>query len=119
MIAQSVDLVGCSASNFAGSAFTRWLLPPLHDQTFGFNDRQLADLCLWREFFLRPKRQFSLETVGLLRLGYPRLAQITNVPAVVAQNGVTLEEWRALVQVTLDFHIRGSKSVAIPDDMLR
>jgi len=44
-------------------SFTRWLLPPLHDQTFGFNDRQLADLCLWREFFLRPKRQFSLETV--------------------------------------------------------
>ena len=65
------------------------------------------------------KRQFSLETIGLLQLGYPELAKITSVPAVAAQHGVTLEEWRALVQVTLDFHIRGSKSVAIPRDMLR
>jgi DEAD/DEAH box helicase domain-containing protein len=99
--------------------FTRWLLPPLRNQTFGFNDRQLAELCLWREFFLRPKRQFSLETLGLLQLGYPALAKSTSVPAVAAQHGVTLEEWRTLVQVTLDFHIRGSKSVAIPRDMLR
>ena len=101
-------------------SFTRWLLPPLQDQTFGqLNDRQLAELCLWREFFVRPKRQFSLETIGLLQLGYPALARITGVPAVAAQHGVTLEEWRALVQVTIDFHIRGSKSVAIARDMLR
>jgi hypothetical protein len=103
----------------ADTNFTRWLLPPLHDQTFGLNDRQLAELCLWREFFLRPKRQFSLETIGLLQLGYPELAKISSVPAVAAQHRVTLEEWRTLVQVTLDFHIRGSKSVAIPRDMLR
>jgi DEAD/DEAH box helicase domain-containing protein len=100
-------------------SFTRWLLPPLRDQTFGFNDRQLAELCLWREFFLRPKRQFSLETIGLLQLGYPALAKSTSVPAVAAQHGVTLEEWRTLIQVTLDFHIRGSQSVAIPNDMMR
>ena len=68
---------------------------------------------------MRPKRQFSLETIGLLQLGYPALAMITSVPAVAAQHSVTLEEWRALVQVTLDFHIRGSKSVAIARDMLR
>jgi DEAD/DEAH box helicase domain-containing protein len=103
----------------ADTSFTSWLLPPLHDQTFGLNDRQLAELCLWREFFLRPKRQFSLEMIGLLQLGYPALAKITSVPAVAAQHGVILEEWRALVQVALDFHVRGSKSVAIPLDMLR
>jgi DEAD/DEAH box helicase domain-containing protein len=40
----------------ANDSFKRWLLPPLQDQTFGLNDRQLAELCLWREFFLRPKR---------------------------------------------------------------
>ena len=99
--------------------FTHWLLPPLRDQTFGLNDRQLAELCLWREFFLRPKRQFSLETIGLLQLGYPALAKITSVPAVAAQHGVTLEEWRSLVQVTLDVQIRGRMAVAIPRDMLR
>jgi hypothetical protein len=83
------------------------------------HDRQLAELCLWREFFLRPRRQFSLETTGLLQLGYPNLTKLTSVPAVAAQCGVTPEEWRALAQVVLDFHIRGRKSVAIPRDMLR
>ncbi|MGQ4810362.1 hypothetical protein NKDENANG_03820 [Candidatus Entotheonellaceae bacterium PAL068K] len=100
-------------------SFKRWVLSPLHDQTFGLNDRSLAELCLWREFFRRPKRQFSLETFGLLQLGYPKVAEITSVPSVAAQHGVTLEEWRSLVQVTIDFHIRGSMSVAIPRDMLR
>ena len=100
-------------------SFTRWMLPPLQDQTFGLNDRQLVDLCLWREFFLRPKRQFSLETIGLLRLDYPDVAKITSVPAVAAQHQVTLEEWQRLVQVAIDFQIRGRKSVAIPGDMLR
>lgn len=103
----------------ANPSFTRWLLPPLQEQTFGLNDRQLTELCLWREFFLRPKRQFSLETIGLLRLDYPALAKITSVPAVAAQRGIALEEWRALVQVALDVHIRGGISVAIPRDMLR
>lgn len=100
-------------------SFTRYLLPPLREQTFGLNDRQLADLCLWREFFRRPKRQSSLETLGLLRLGYPEVANIHHVPPVAAQHRVTLEEWRSLVQVALDFHTRGSQSVAIPRDMLR
>jgi DEAD/DEAH box helicase domain-containing protein len=103
----------------ANASFIRWLLPPLREQTFGLNDRQLAELCLWREFFLRPKRQFSLETIGLLQLGYPAVAKLTSVPPVAAQQRITLEEWQALVQVTLDFHIRGGKSVAIPRDMLR
>ena len=100
-------------------SFTHWLLPPLREQTFGLNDRQLAELCLWREFFQRPKRQLSLETLGLLRLGYPAVAETTEVPPVAAQCEVTLEEWRALVQVALDFHVRGRQSVAIPRDMLR
>jgi hypothetical protein len=39
----------------ANDSFKRWLLPPLQEQTFGLNDRQLAELCLWREFFRRPK----------------------------------------------------------------
>jgi DEAD/DEAH box helicase domain-containing protein len=103
----------------ADTHFTHWLLPPLREQTFGLNDRQLAELCLWREFFLRPKRQFSLETMGLLRLDYPAVAKITSVPAVAAQHQVTLQEWQSLVCMTLDFQIRVRKSVAIPRDMLR
>lgn len=101
------------------ASFTKWLRPTLSNQTFGLNDRQLAELCLWREFFQRPKRQFSLETLGLLRLGYPAVSATDRLPSVAAQYGLTLEEWQSLVQVTVDFLIRGRKSVAIPHDMLR
>ena len=103
----------------ADASFTSWLLRPLSDQTFGLNERQLAELCLWREFFLRPKRQFSLETMGLLQLGYPAVEKITSVPVVAAQHKVTLQEWQQLVQVVLNFQIRGRTSVAIPRDTLR
>ncbi len=99
--------------------FERWLLPPLREQTLDLVDRRLAELCLWREFFRRPKRQFSLETFGLLQLGYPAVDKINRVPPVAAHHGVKLEEWRSLVRVTLDFYIRGGQSVTIPRDMLR
>ena len=99
-------------------SFSNWLRPPLGDQT-DLNDHQLAELCLWREFFQRPRRQVSLETLGLLQLGYPQVARINRVPAIAAQYNVTPEEWRSLVQVVLDFRIRGGQSVAIPPHMLR
>jgi hypothetical protein len=99
--------------------FKRWLLPPLQEQSFGLNERQLADLCLWREFFTRPRRQWSLESFGLLRLGYPGIERINHVPNVAAQLQITLDDWRALAQIAVDFFIRQNKSVAIPDDILR
>ena len=98
--------------------FRRWVLPPLQDQTFGFSERQLAELCLWREFLFRPKRQFSMEGMGLLRLGYPAIKRINKVPPVAAQRQINLAEWRSLVQIVLDFQIRGRMSVAIPTDTL-
>ncbi|MEA2083882.1 MAG: DEAD/DEAH box helicase [Thermodesulfobacteriota bacterium] len=99
--------------------FKRWLLPPLREQSFGMNDRQLADLCLWREFFLRPRRQWSLESFGLLRLSYPGIERIDRVPAAAAQFKISLDDWRNLAQVAMDFVVRLNKSVAIPDDTLR
>jgi DEAD/DEAH box helicase domain-containing protein len=99
--------------------FKRWLLPPLQDQSFGLNDRQLSDLCLWREFFLRPRRQWSLESFGLLKLSYPGIDRIDRVPAVAAKLQIGLDDWRNLAQVAIDFVIRLNKSVAIPADTLR
>ncbi len=103
----------------ADGNFKRWLLPPLQYQTYGLNDRQLAELCLWREFMRRPKRQFSLEGLGLLKLNYPYLDKLNDMPAVAAKMGVTIDEWRSLVQVAMDFVIRGRLSVAISYDVLR
>ena len=103
----------------AHDGFKRWMLPPMQDQTFGLSDRQLAELCLWREFMFRPKRQFSMEGLGLLQLSYPDMERIDRVPTVVSQLKVSLVDWRALVQVAFDFFIRANKSVVIPPDTLR
>lgn len=102
-----------------GDTFRRWLLPPLQEQTFGLNDRQIAELCLLREFLFRPKRQFSMEGLGLLQLRYPIIERIDSVPAIAAQRGITMEQWRDLLKITMDFQIRGKMSVAIPKDILR
>lgn len=99
--------------------FKRWMLPPLQDQTFGLNDRQLAELCLWREFLFRPKRQFSMEGLGLLQLGYPGVDRVGQVPSVASQLKISLVDWRALIQLMFDFFIRVNMSVAIPPDTLR
>lgn len=103
----------------SNDSFKRWLLPPLQNQTFGLNERQLAELCLWREFLFRPKRQFSMEGMGLLRLEYPEIEGLDSVPAIGAQRNISIDQWRNLANVILDFHIRSKMSVAIPRDTFR
>jgi DEAD/DEAH box helicase domain-containing protein len=77
----------------------------LKELTFGLlSDRLLVKLCLLREFFLRPKRLFSLEGLGLLQLCYPGLDK-ANPPAVMQQRGVKPEEWRALLQIAVDYFL--------------
>lgn len=101
------------------SDFKDWLLPGLRELTFDqLNDRALARLCLLREFFLRPKRQFSLEGLGLLQLSYPALDQ-AKVPSVFSRNQVSDIEYQQLLHVAIDFHLRGGKSVAISPDTAR
>lgn len=103
----------------SNDGFKRWLLPALQEQTYGLKDRQIADLCLMREFLYRPKRQFSMEGLGLLRLEYPKIRNIIKVPHAASQLDITLQDWKDLVHVSLDFLIRGKKSVSVPVDYLR
>ncbi|MBL8253927.1 MAG: DEAD/DEAH box helicase, partial [Candidatus Competibacter sp.] len=104
---------------FGSDDFHRWLLPALKELTFGLSDRLLVRLCLLREFFLRPKRQFSLEGLGLVKLSYPAFEQ-ANPPAVMQQRGIQPEEWRALLQVTVDNILRSSNPpVAVTPDVVR
>ncbi|MBV5329343.1 MAG: DEAD/DEAH box helicase [Chlorobium sp.] len=103
----------------ADIGFKTWLLPPLREQcSVDLQEGDLAALCLWREFYSRPKRQFSMEGLGLLRLGYPVIEQITQVPSVAARLHITVEEWRALAQTAIDFIIRRNRSVEIPTNIL-
>jgi DEAD/DEAH box helicase domain-containing protein len=102
------------------SDFQNWLLPGLRDLAFGqLQDRALARLCLMREFFLRPKRRFSLEGLGLLQLKYSALDQV-GLPAVMRQRGISDQDWRDLLHVTVDFYLRsGNSVVAISQDTAR
>lgn len=103
--------------------FQRWLLPSLKELTFGLlaDERQLVRLCLLREFFVRPRRQFSLEGLGLVQLCYPKLDQAQlQLPAILQQRGVKPDEWRALLQVAVDYFIRsGNPAIAAPPDVIR
>ena len=105
---------------FSSDDFHRWLLPALKELTFDLlSDRLLVRLCLLREFFLRPKRQFSLEGLGLVQLCYPVLEK-SDTPAVMQQRGIKPEEWRALLQIAVDYFLRSGKpAIQAPPDVIR
>jgi len=96
-----------------------WIFPTLKENTALESDSDLAELCLLREFLVRPKRQYSLEGLGLLRLYYTQIQQLNNVPAVFSQRSVTLDDWHDLVQLVLDHYVRANKAVKITEDMFR
>ena len=89
-------------------------------QFFG-NDaggKTLARLLLMREFSRRPKNQNSSETLGLVKVGYKGLEQVTAVPehwqqTVVRKQGsstedkhLSLQDWKDFLKVALDFYVR-------------
>jgi DEAD/DEAH box helicase domain-containing protein len=74
----------------------------------------LTEILLCREFARRPKRQNSLETMGLMAVQYPKLdAVVTRRPAV-EQAGLTLSEWKDFLKICLDFCIRQSFCLKLP-----
>ncbi|MEO5333337.1 MAG: DEAD/DEAH box helicase, partial [Magnetococcus sp. YQC-5] len=97
-----------------GNDFTRWLVPGFRELTMGNfgHDRDIARLCLYRDFLLRPKRKFSLEGLGLIQLRYPELKK-AKPPEIIRQYRVTPEEWHDLLQICVDFHVRRGQSVII------
>jgi DEAD/DEAH box helicase domain-containing protein len=100
--------------------FVRWMLPALNELTYGeLSERQMVKLCLLREFFLRPKRQFSLEGLGLVQLCYPALEKIV-LPAVMKQRNVSVDDWQSLLQVAVDYVLRtGGPAISAPRDVFR
>ena len=78
---------------------------------------ELARLFLFREFSRRPKRGNSLETLGLVAVQYPKLDRVHVVPAqVLSHTQISLEEWRQLLKLTLDFVVRGMSCLEFSRD---
>ncbi|MBI4822220.1 MAG: DEAD/DEAH box helicase [Deltaproteobacteria bacterium] len=79
----------------------------------------MARLCLFREFLRRPRRQTSLETLGLVRVEYPAIARITGAPSTWQRQGGTLEEWRQFLKLGMDFVVRARTATLAAPELLR
>ena len=88
--------------------------PEIFKETDG--PHKLAEMLLFREFMRRPKRQNSLETQGLVKVGYQGLDKISKTPAFWEQKGLTLDDWRDFLKVALDFYVRENSFVAVSEE---
>lgn len=76
----------------------------------------LAEMLLFREFMRRPKRQNSLETQGLVAVGYEGLERVTDkLPMGWEAKGLTKQDWNNFLKVCLDFFIRENTFVQLND----
>lgn len=78
----------------------------------------VANLLLVQEFGRRPKRVNSLETLGLVSTYYPVLELVTEFPLEFKNNGLTLQDWKDFLKVTIDFYIRDGVYVDVPDHQI-
>ncbi|MBM4089544.1 MAG: DEAD/DEAH box helicase, partial [Planctomycetes bacterium] len=78
-----------------------------------------AQLFAFREFVRRPRRQNSLETLGLVAMAYSPLDNLTDAPREWTQVGFTLAEWCDFLKICLDFFVRSITAVDVPVDYLR
>lgn len=84
-----------------------------------FGAEQMADMCLFRELFRRPRRQNSVETLGLVQLRYPELDVIVESPPPWRQRNRTLDEWRAFLRICVDFFVRAHGAVEVSIELRR
>ena len=81
-----------------------------------------AEFCLFREFFRRPKRMNSAETLGLVVLRYPEIekrAAEHTPPAWTGELGAPPEAWPRFVKLLLDFVLRARSATDVPQDYLQ
>lgn len=100
----------------------RWLPQQWYDMAFGQIDKQdIPSFCLLRELLRRPRRQNSLETLGLVALDYPQLNTVTEtqMPAPWRQLKRSLTDWKLLLKIILDFFVRANSAVFIREDFTR
>jgi DEAD/DEAH box helicase domain-containing protein len=78
-----------------------------------------AKLFLFREFVRRPRRQNSLETLGLVAVCYPPLDDLSSAPFEWTNQGLTLAEWSDFLKICIDFFLRSITAVDVPIKYLR
>lgn len=74
-----------------------------------------AGLMIVRELGRRPKRQNSLETMGMVSVKYQDLRHVNKIPYMFEENGLGLPEWQDFLKIMLDYFVRGGSSLDYPD----
>lgn len=80
------------------------------------NPETLAHFLLLREFFRRPRRAISIETLGLARLSFPEIESIPDirVPAIFSTFGGSGADWRDYLNIILTYMVRENAAVNVP-----
>ena len=82
---------------------------------------EYAEFCLFREFFRRPKRMNSAETLGLVALRYPSIEKRATDLTPAAWTGLLgapPDEWPRFVKLLVDFVLRARGATDIPEEYL-
>lgn len=84
-------------------------------------DGEVGNFLLAREFLRRPKRQFSLETLGLIALRYPAFDKLSEqgLPAAWRARERTLADWRTFLTIVVNFFLRARGIVEVDRVHLR
>ncbi|MDC9521703.1 DEAD/DEAH box helicase [Pseudoalteromonas sp. Angola-31] len=89
-------------------------------EIFSLNDAtKLSEMILTREVARRPKNRNNVETQGLVKLVYPGIETITQVPEHWVDNNFNLQDWKNYLKVCMDFYVRENTFVGIPDEISR
>ncbi len=76
----------------------------------------LAKILLLREFARRPRRQNSLENLGMVGVDYADLEKATEVPREWLARGKDIEDWQDFLKICLDFYVRDNLFIDISYD---
>lgn len=84
----------------------------------------LARLLLLREFNSRPKRQNTLETLGLIKMEYPALKNKGNTApkdwySLFDDKDKAKKDWVNFLTLCLNFHVRTIKAISLSDEQKR
>ncbi|WP_199775702.1 helicase-related protein [Pseudoalteromonas sp. T1lg22] len=87
-------------------------------EVFEKNDAtKLSEMILTREVARRPKYRNNVETQGLVKLVYPGIEKIKNIPEFWQEFGFTLQDWKDYLKVCMDFFVRENTYVEIPAEI--
>lgn len=77
---------------------------------------KLAQMLLTREFSRRPKNANSLETLGLVKVGYQRLKSLNDLPNYWTDQKLSTKDWQDFIKVILDYYIRENTVIELAED---